>query len=53
LPLKKLNKSAPPSFYMLPIGQKQNRKRKKRKGKREIEKSKGKTLKKNPRKKNK
>jgi hypothetical protein len=34
------------SFDILPTGQKQNRKRKKRKGEREIEKSKGKTLKK-------
>jgi len=42
LPLKNKKKSASPSFYMLPTGQKQNRKRKKRKGKREIEKSKGK-----------
>jgi hypothetical protein len=31
------------SFDILPTGQKQNRKRKKRKGEREIEKSKGKT----------
>jgi len=37
------NKSALPSFYMLPTRQKQNRKRKKRKGEREREKSKGKT----------